>query len=178
MLERADNPQLELFSQSKDLSDGINSRFNNQFLTRIRKYEKTVLIIIGVIITGIASFSFGVEKGKKLSGLKNSLPIATQSQESQKTIIKKEVTVSQPILVPAAACVEKQYYVIQVASFRIKALAQKEMELLKKKGFSPSVIAKGNYTILCVGNFSNKETAQPSLSELKKRYRDCYIRRL
>jgi len=178
MQERADNLQLELFSQSQDSGEVNNRAPNNLFLARIWKYEKTILIIIGIIITGIASFSLGVEKGKTLSGPKNSLSTVTQNEQNRKIIIKKEEPKNQPMATPAATMMGKQYYAIQVASFKTKTLAQKEVELLKTKGFSPSLITKGNYTILCVGNFSNKETAQPSLLELKKRYRDCYIRRL
>ena len=44
-------------------------------------------------------------------------------------------------------------YTIQLASYKSKSFAQKEAELLKKKGFVPLVIPKGSYTILCVGKF-------------------------
>ncbi|MFH1127974.1 MAG: SPOR domain-containing protein, partial [Candidatus Omnitrophota bacterium] len=69
-------------------------------------------------------------------------------------------------------------YTIQVASYQTKKGAQKEAEIIKKKGLSVSVLSKGAYSILCVGNFKDKQKAKLVLVELKKRYRDCFIRRL
>ena len=54
---------------------------------------------------------------------------------------------------------------------------EKDIEL-KKKGLSTLVLPKGRFIVLCVGRFSDKQTAQPVLTELKKQYRDCFIRRI
>jgi hypothetical protein len=163
MTEKEDNLQLELFTQSKDTSDSRSRTFSKSFLAYIWNYEKTILIIIAVVITGIVSFSLGVEKGKRLAMLENS-PAGFVEQ--------REEVIKQPVPI------EKENYVIQLASYKIKTHAQKEVELLKKRGLSPLVLSKGSYIVLCVGNISNKETARSLLSELKKRYRDCYITRL
>ena len=72
----------------------------------------------------------------------------------------------------------RKHYTVQVASFQTRKYAQKEAEVLRKKGFSPLVLPKGKYSILCVGNFSSRETAKPLLSKLRQRYRDCFVRRL
>jgi cell division septation protein DedD len=69
-------------------------------------------------------------------------------------------------------------YTIQVASFKGKSNAQKEADLLRKRGYKASFLNSGSYVILCVGNFPNKETAQALLPELSKYYKDCRIRRL
>lgn len=69
-------------------------------------------------------------------------------------------------------------YTIQLASYKSRSFAQKEAELLKKRGLLPLVIPKGNYTILCVGRFPTKEGAQSLLAQLTKRYQGCYLRRL
>jgi cell division septation protein DedD len=58
-----DNSQLELFSQVKG-GGSLNGSAPASFLSYIRAYEKTLLVIIGFIITGIVAFSFGVEKGR------------------------------------------------------------------------------------------------------------------
>jgi cell division septation protein DedD len=39
-------------------------------------------------------------------------------------------------------------------------------------------VTSGGYTTVSIGAFSNKDKATSVLSELKKSYRDCYIRRL
>jgi len=173
--------QLELFSQSKDKAEIINPSASSSFLRAIWAYEKTILIIIGLVITSIISFSLGVEKGKKVSILRNNFQVnrdlspksmmAPENQAQSLPTKKEEVIKEIPLL-------EKQNYVIQLASYKARSSAQREMELLKKKGLSASVLPKGSYIVLYVGKFSNRENAQNVLPELKKRYRDCYIRRL
>jgi len=170
-MESQNNSQLELFSQTKNLSDLKARKAGNPFLAYIWNYEKTILTIIGLVTMSIISFSLGVEKGKRLSMAKfnSRLDIALTAPASIPKVTEK---VEEKVEEKAPG------YTIQLASYKTKTHAQKETELLKKKGLSPLVLSKGSYAVLCVGNFSNRETAQSLLSELRKRYRDCYIRRL
>jgi cell division septation protein DedD len=69
-------------------------------------------------------------------------------------------------------------YTVQVASFKSGSLARKETEKLKKMGFKALTFPSGKFILVCVGSFSNKKNAEPTKSELKKRYGDCIIRRL
>jgi hypothetical protein len=69
-------------------------------------------------------------------------------------------------------------YTIQVAAFKNRELALRQAQLLTKEGMSPIAFVKGNYIILCVGKFSNQESAQPLLIQLQKTYAGCRIRRL
>ncbi|MBU0549828.1 MAG: SPOR domain-containing protein, partial [Candidatus Omnitrophica bacterium] len=69
-------------------------------------------------------------------------------------------------------------YTIQVASFKTKTYAQKEAVRLEQKGIKALLMPRGNFVIVCVGNFSQKQEANTSLTELKKIYQDCFIRRL
>ncbi|MDD5120122.1 MAG: SPOR domain-containing protein [Candidatus Omnitrophica bacterium] len=69
-------------------------------------------------------------------------------------------------------------YTIQVAAFKNKQLALRLAQNLIKSGFSPMAFTKGNYFILCVGKFSNQESAQPMLIHLQRTYANCRIRRL
>ena len=165
-MEKQNNSQFELF-----LGTGVSARLSGYkadktFLAYIRYYEKTLLVIIGIVITGIISFSLGVERGKGLS-MSSSIPIGQVQQ-----IKAREETVKEP------ETPEKDDYIIQLASYKTKTYAKREAELLKKNGLSPLILNKGNYTVLYVGNFPSRKTAQSLLSELKKRYKDCYIRRL
>lgn len=166
-MENQNSLQFELFSQTKDFSDLKAKKPNNSFLARLWNYEKTILVIISLVVTSIISFSLGVEKGKRLS-----LALTTQQPPPSDNLAPKiqNPSDSEPP--------QKQGYIIQLASYKTRIHAQKEIELLKKRGLSPLVLSKGNYTVLYVGNLPNKETAQSLLAELKQRYRDCYIRRL
>ncbi len=69
-------------------------------------------------------------------------------------------------------------YTIQVGVFKSRELAGREVLSLTKKGFTPLAFVKGNYIILCVGKFSNQESAQPLLIVLQRTYAGCRIRRL
>lgn len=173
--------QLELFSRAKDAGEIKNRSSDISFLEHIWHYEKTILIIIGMVITSIISFSLGVEKGKRVSLLRTNFQ-PTIENKTRDAVIPKEQLERIPVKkeegIKGPAPLEKQNYVIQLASYKTKLHAQKEVELLKKRGLSPSLLPKGSYIVLYVGNFSNKQNAQSVLAELKKRYRDCYIRRL
>jgi hypothetical protein len=201
-MERANTYQLELFTAQGD-SGALKPRtVNNSFLSYLRAYEKVILIIIGVALTSIVSFSLGVEKGKRIPIRKNGInfdlaqkvqvsgqiqPVAKQPLRQQQpafkaapvnmqapaTVIENKTTINTPAIKSIIG-----NYTIQVASYKSKTYAQIEAAALKREGFVTLTLAKGNYIVLCVGNFNTKETAQSMLSQLKKRYQGCTIRRL
>lgn len=187
-MEREHNSQLELFSQDAE-SGKITSRTTDySFLKRIWAYERSILVIIAIVITGIISFSLGVEKGKRLAAVRNTarfdVALKTQNPKPQpvlKQIIRQERYDNLPIKANQDTGSENLLasgYTIQLASYKTKGYAQKEADQLKRSGLSPIILSKGNYTILCVGNFPTQEKAQSLLSELSKRYKGCYTRRL
>lgn len=173
------NSQLELFSDIRD-EGAIPEGSNKPFLIRIRGYEKLILIIFGFAVTGIISFSLGVEKGKNtiVTKINSRLDVAQKKVKPlpvQNTKITPTIKLSQALNTPT---VRIRYYTIQLASYGSELPAKKEAETLKKKGFLPAVLPKGKHMIICVGNFVNQQTAQPLLAQLRKRYKDCFIRRL
>ncbi|MFA5356168.1 MAG: SPOR domain-containing protein [Candidatus Omnitrophota bacterium] len=172
-----DRGQLELFSQAKgDIQ--VKTRVPGTFRLRISKYEKTILFVIVFALISIISFSLGVEKGRKSALLKVSAPkfdlaVKQQAQPALPAPEKKQQAEEKSGL--------QEYidsYTIQVASFSKRVNAQKEADNLKKKGLSALVLVKGKFSIVCVGNFSNKEEAESFLPKLRKQYQDCRIRRL
>lgn len=162
-MEKVKYSQLELFSESKDYAEVKTRAAHKLFLGYIRNYEKVILIIIGFTITGIISFSLGIEKGKKLIG----------QTVQVKPVIEKQALIKEPVRKDSL-----YNYTIQVASYQSKISAQKEVDRLRKKGHLPLVLSKGKYRVVCVGNFSDKKMATTLVLELKKQYRDCFIRRL
>ncbi len=173
--------QLELFSQAKGQNQA-NAGLSKAFISYISKYEKAVLIIIGFVITGIVSFSLGVEKGKNFILLKaaSHLDIAANPKPSLSVSAPKQITKEQQYQ-PEKKDELKEYiqnYTIQVASFLNRVNAQKEADILKRKGLSSLVLSKGKFSIVCVGNFAKRGEAESLLSKLKKQYQDCRIRRL
>jgi hypothetical protein len=147
MAEKQNYSQSELFSPA-DNSGQYKMRVpKNPFFLRIRGYEKTMLLIMGLVLTGIISFSLGVEKGKRVGLIKNDN-------------------------------LGQGGFTIQVATFKNKQLALQQAKFLLRGGLTPMVFAKGNYIILCVGKFSNQESAQSLLIQLQRTYAGCRIRRL
>lgn len=147
MAEKQDHPQPELFTQNLNNGHYKPRLPRNSFFLRIRSYEKAILLIMGLVLAGIISFSMGVENGKRIALSENNT-------------------------------VGPDNYTIQVAAFKNKGLALRHAQLLTKEGMAPMVFAKGSYIILCVGKFSNQESAQPLLIQLQRTYADCRIRRL
>lgn len=181
MNEQADYSQLELFSPQQKLFGRANASANGKFIFRqIKNHEKVILLIVAIVITGIVSFSLGVEKGRGVVQTKTPVPAQTKSETAAvipetgaEARVEKKENIN-PVNMREAL----RYYTIQLASYLSKNSAQKEAELLKKKGLLPLVVNKGKYTVICVGNFPDKKNALALLPELKKKYRDCFIRRL
>ena len=176
--------QLELFSQAKGYNQAKLAA-SKAFISYISKYEKALLIIIAFLITGIASFSLGVKKGKSYILLKTGsrMDIAAKPETPLPAPVPKAQTRDQQQFQPEPVKKDEpirhiQNYTIQVASFLNKTNAQKEADNLKRRGMSALVLSKGRFSIVCVGNFVKREEAQLLLSKLKKQYQDCHIRRL
>lgn len=184
-MERNVYSQLELFSETKNYDTVRPGSSNRLFFGYIRAHEKIILGIITLVIVSIFSFSLGVQKGGKLSGLipgnTKEVPISTaikpQKPADQKpamhSAIEKEIVIEKPSIKDF-----QHNFTIQLASYKAELAAKKEADALKKKGFSPLVLSKGKYSVLCVGNFSEREKAKTMLSQFKKRYRDCILRKL
>lgn len=168
-MEKENNPQLELFSRPDDPS-GPRTDANNSLLKRIWNYEKTILIILAMLVTGIIAFSLGVEKGKMIAVSPQNPAPAAVSQP----VIRKGAAVN-----PPTPSLRKQgAFTIQVATFKTKANARKEAANINKMGLDAIILTRGDYIILCAGNFPSQEAAQPLVGELNKRYGNCSIRRL
>lgn len=69
-------------------------------------------------------------------------------------------------------------HTVQVASFKKLNRAEQEVGDLKKLGYEAFTSKKGTYYIVCVGKFSEKQQANALVKPLRKRYSDCYVRRL
>jgi cell division septation protein DedD len=190
--------QLELFSKDNN-TQADKAAASGSLFTTLWNYEKLIFLIIGFIVTGVISYCLGVERGKNIARLNIAAPDglsspaggqpATQLDPSPLTV---EAPAGSAIMVKKAApaAIEKTKYstaplknagtkfTIQIASYKQKSSAQKEATQLKKKGLPTTVIPLNGYSVICIGSFSDKEKAKSLLTEIKKQYRDCFIRRL
>ncbi len=211
-MERHDDSQLELFSSGGSTELDRRIERDSSFFARIRAYEKTILIIIALVVIGIIGFALGIEKGRKMASIRleehrnepSQAPVSPSGQPPAVPVVNAPVVVplvqpaadvprvvvtmpvaQNPVLAPEKSLepVKKETggtgrYTIQLASYKSKAYAQKESDQLKKKGYSPVIVSKGDYVVLYVGRFQSKEKAQSLLAEFRKHFSGCYIRRL
>ena len=188
-MKQENTSQLELFSVTKE-QGAADTRLSKAFLVYLKTYEKIILMIMVFIVASVVSFSLGVENGKKIAALNtdNSPKTAVQiaSPLAPPPAVKpvqphsSQTTVQTPKVTTPAQKVKEQplVYTIQLASYQTKEHARDAAQALKKTGLTPVLTVKGKYTVLCVGKFTNKETAQVLLARLKKQYQSCFLRRL
>jgi len=182
-------------------------RFRFLFSSVTLPAENIVVLGIFIIMMVIFFFSLGVERGKKLSILEQNrmvketvgaLPVVQSGSPSSvaTTNLKTPVSVGNSSfkgtdtkVIPIDPSVQedaledvpeivRNFYTIQVASFKGPVYAQKEADSLKKMGHEAFILNKGKYVILCVGKFPEELKAKSILSQMKKKYKDCLIRRL
>ncbi|MFA5100425.1 MAG: SPOR domain-containing protein [Candidatus Omnitrophota bacterium] len=204
-MEKQDYSQLDLFNKAEE-GESSAQRISGTFLSYIRTYERLVLMLIGLVITGVVCFCVGVEKGKRIAlyQINSNLDIAyknkaapfeagvggVQARSSVNTqpvratpaaiqpVNAAPVVVNQPVAVAKGDQPSKGLFTIQVATYTGKMSAQQELAVLKKQGLAPALRSSGKYIVLSVGNFPDQATAKSVLTQLKRKYRDCYIRRL
>lgn len=179
--------QLELFSGSVDLPESTKDRqtfFQNRIHLNI---EHIVMLSVVVLMAIIFSFSLGVEKGKRVVNVLDTKNLKTSEVKLEKepVAIKPEQQIKEQVspkkieekeLEPKKKEIDK--YTIQVASFKKRSSVEEEAKGLQNKGYEIIVMPKGDWIILCVGKFGNRQEAKSLLSELKKKYKDCLIREL
>ena len=170
--------------------------------------ENLVIFAIVAIMVVIFSFSLGIERGKgvaltspaasiadgksassvpvdparieKASGKVDAKELKADTQKIKSPAVASKVKpgVVQPIVTMAKPATTGGY-TLQVASYKGLKSAQREADKLKQKGFdNVYVVPKGAYTIVCVGNFQNKEDASDIKRQLKGHYQDFVVRRL
>jgi septal ring-binding cell division protein DamX len=158
--------------------------------------ENLVIFAIVAIMVVIFSFSLGIERGKgvaltpaaeagsdakevkEVKDFKADTQKMKAAPSSSKAVVKAKTPAAAP-LVAMAKSAGTGAYTLQVASYKGIKSAQREADKLKQKGFdNVYVLPKGTYTIVCVGNFQNKEDASGIKRQLNNRYQGSVVRRL
>jgi len=154
--------QLQIFSEDKTIKE---QKPTSNFIALLSNYEKRIGFFIVFIISLLVVYSVGIERGKRSVQIRKEL-IPVKTEEIKSLPPKKE------------EIQEIKGYIIQVATYKKDPYAEKEMINLKKKGFSSFTRKNGDFVVVYVGNFQSKDDALTSLKKLKKRYSDCFIRKL
>ncbi|MBU1122435.1 MAG: SPOR domain-containing protein [Candidatus Omnitrophota bacterium] len=152
-----------------------------------------ILLLIVVVLLFVLAFSLGVERGRKI--VSNKLAdedkfkidavdlsqdrLSLDSAESKEGDLRKDkVEAAKDTEVDKETKEETKNYIIQIATYLKENIALEEAKKLKDNGHEVLVSKKGEFTVLFVGSFKNREQAQVTMQSLRKRYKDCFIRRL
>ena len=165
--------------------------FPQQRLTFSFSYETLIIMLIGIVLAASILFSLGVERGRSLefsSAISSpgavqpvvEIPPANtvieQPAEVQKQAVVKPEK-KQEVVKTAPSVAADKPFTIQVASYKTRDLAEKELTRLKNKGYSSDILKKGDYFILCVGSYTKKELANQALPYWERRYKGCIVRK-
>ncbi len=168
--------QLELFYDRERKKEELRKKRH----VLVVPLDVVILVNIVAVFSIAVAFSLGVEKGKRIALQHNKKDsVLTSTKDNQGITVKKTIPAKEkPIRLIEKLKREEGKYIIQVASYLKEDIAHKEKEYLKKEGFSAQLSKKGKYTVLFVGKFLSKKEAERIKALLKKRYEDCFIRRL
>ncbi len=139
-------------------------------------YENIIILSIGLIMLLIVCYSLGIEKGQRLVQISSTGENAeTTGNTESATKIEQEQLQQKPKTLPVKKSPRLGPY-IQVASFRTKKYAEKEMQRLKNSGHQPFLATWGRFKVVCVGGYKDKAEAVDALKQLRKVYADCILR--
>lgn len=164
--------------------------------------DTLVLLMVVVVLLLTLVFSLGVERGRRIvantnnagdeagtadtgnftamAADRNLAAAPAEVKEEKSASVEQKIIEEKP---PAAASQrlnqqQDKRYIIQVATYVKEAIALAEAEQLKKQGYAVSVSKKGNFIVLFIGEFTDREQAQKNMQVLRNKYKDCFIRRL
>lgn len=194
----SNNPhsQFELFPKDSGPYNQDAARLRSSIKDLTLSIENIIVVGIVLLMTFVLFFSFGVERGRRLSVAKTQvdpakksvaepfvqeMPVSetisldTQDLAAEAEEATKEEIISVPI---EKQLTDEQIFTIQVASFKQESSARKEADSLGHMGTDIFVVPKGGYSIVCVGKFSEREKAKQFSKRLKTKYRDLLVRSL
>ncbi len=159
------NTQRDLFNQENS-SLYARTKASSSFLSRIWGYEKTILLIFLFLITGIISFSLGVEKGKKIvlqnTNLKLDFALDKQSSLTKVTLNRKtSIAQSKAAFIP----VNTQSF---VGKNSIEKQVQPNQNIKEDSRKQAKPDDYNQYTIQ-LASYKVKAQAQSEIAKLKKR---------
>ncbi|MCM8813532.1 MAG: SPOR domain-containing protein [Candidatus Omnitrophica bacterium] len=159
--------------------------------------DSLIVVIIGMIMISLGCFVFGVEQGKKsnfisngyssaatrataspavrkpvgqtaeLSSLGTSVPVAAESVRTKAVAVAANS--------PNTTELPTSGYRIQLASYKSERAAERELVHLREKGMNGFVKKVGTFYVVYSEIFSDKNSANKQLPQLKKRYKDCVV---
>jgi len=155
--------------------------------------EQILLACIVMILVFCLVFFLGVLRGRSIVSRMAPRPVsaATGRQEIQVPTAPPSAEAVRPaasLPVPVAIAKKESSFVvvtetptkpytIQLLTTKKKNYADEEAAFLRKSGFTSWAAKSGDYYIVCVGSYANKEEARKDLSYFGAKYKGRYLRR-
>jgi hypothetical protein len=140
--------------------------------------EKIALGLLLLLFSLIFSYIWGYQKGVQTA--KGAIP--KQIREVKVTEVKKvgseeggnkgEEKARGKVKKPLAQ------YSIQLVTYKNLKYAKREEEKLKKMGYNPYILEVKGYKIVYVGKYKSRDEAEKDLRQLRKIYKDAFIKKL
>ncbi len=160
--------------KGKKITSGNNKDIDGNY---INQTSKTISEINEDLDINIKNKPYSLDDNSFLKEIADNTPIKTKlsNEQNESIAVQSKTEISLNI---AKKDINKVSYSIQVASFLKENSARQEADELKKQGYPVSLIKKGKYVVVYVGNFKNEIDAKNRMNLLKKKYKDCILRRL
>ena len=171
-----------------ELFPGVQTRqlrpplFPGRYLRVRVAYEDMMFAALSLILVLLGGFCLGVERGKRLAGPS---PLPTSASAGVASVQKLDLPIQPPPAVPKNPSGSLQpvseptgLYVIQLASYLDAQAAGAEAERPRRRGFHAQVVKQGRYFELRAAGYRSRTEAIASLENLKRTYRDGFIKRV
>jgi len=144
-------------------------------------YEQLSLFTILFVLLLSVIFTLGVERGKNISFKSNTAKVSVLDKKKTPEVKVEPISKEEKKEPLASKEVPSEYFTIQVVTYKKDSLVKSELKYLEKKGYEAFVVTSGrNNKHICVGKFNSKNNPdiKKALMQLRKRYKDCFIKRV
>lgn len=164
--------QFELFPGASPGSSGPQPQPRLMFSSITLSGENIIVLTVFVFLAIIVSFSFGVEKGKRVMA-------RADSSTSKKVVISpvpsKAAVVQRSVIVPRTQTVVVPVQKIPVQQASATVVAKTSLPVSQPKAVPVTTVAAGNFYTVQVASFKKQEFADQEAHGLKKKGYETFI---
>ena len=137
----------------------------------LKRYVIGIFLLLGFILA--AAYGYGLRHGSRSPKMSLSEHETVPVPESGEV---SEIPSSQP------AQAQAHYYTVQLAAYQEENRARNENMKLNQEGLDVFILDAGQFYVVCVGHFPDRQQATERLFELKNstfqdgRYQDAFVR--
>ena len=166
--------QKELFDEFQSGKKGFDFLKSNNNLVQNKIFmlrfsvEKLIFILIAIVVLVVIVFCLGVELGKNKA--RPVLPVLVTESAEVMDIPAPATNINTPVSKKGAV------YKIHLATYVGKESARRQMLKVNESGFPAYIKASGKFFLLCIGDYHDRQQAEGVLMQVRKKYKDCYIK--